>query len=66
MASTAIQSEKILFQRIYENDRTAITECIDTYGNFIWALARKHTASNEKAELAAQEIFEDIWQYAMR
>jgi DNA-directed RNA polymerase specialized sigma24 family protein len=39
---------------------------MDTYGNFIWALARKFTASDEEAEAATREIFIDIWQYAER
>ncbi|MCA1624349.1 MAG: hypothetical protein LC778_11235 [Acidobacteria bacterium] len=39
---------------------------MDTYGNFIWALARKFIASTEEAEAAAQEIFIDIWRYSQR
>ncbi|MBA4185090.1 MAG: hypothetical protein H0X49_13960, partial [Acidobacteria bacterium] len=35
-------------------------------GNFIWALARKLTASREEAEAATEEIFIDIWQYCER
>jgi len=38
-------------------------DCIDTYGNFIWALASKLTASREEAEAATEEIFIDIWRY---
>jgi hypothetical protein len=37
---------------------------IDPYDNFIWALAKTFTASNEEAEAATKEIFIDIWQYA--
>lgn len=53
-----------LFQRIANKDQTAIKDCIETYGNFIWMLARKFTNSTEDAEAATQEIFLDIWQYA--
>lgn len=68
LATRTIQETKPLtiFQRIAEKDRTAVTDCIDVYGNFIWALARKFTASSEEAEAAAQEIFIDIWRYAER
>lgn len=55
-----------ILQRIANKDRTAVKDCIDTYGNFIWALARKLIASTKEAELAKQEIFIDIWQFAER
>ena len=55
-----------MFQRIAENDRTAIADCVDCYGNLIWALARKFTVSTAEAEIAAREIFTDIWQFAGR
>ena len=54
------------FQRIGEKDKTAVKDCLDTYGNFIRALAQKFTSSTEEAEAAAQEIFIDIWRYAER
>lgn len=53
-----------IFQRIAEKDKTAVKECIDTYGNLIWALAKKFRTSNEEAEKATQKIFIDIWQNA--
>ncbi len=56
----------IILQRITNKDQTAVKDCVDTYGSFIWALARKFTASTEEAEAAAQEIFIDIWRYAQR
>ncbi|MDQ3712084.1 MAG: hypothetical protein M3388_07685 [Acidobacteriota bacterium] len=52
-----------ILRRIAEKDKTAVKDCIDAYGNFIWALARKFTASHEKAEAATEEIFIDIWRY---
>jgi DNA-directed RNA polymerase specialized sigma24 family protein len=55
-----------ILQRIAKKDKTAVKDCIDAYGNFIWALARKFTASTEEAEAAAQEIFHDIWRYSER
>jgi RNA polymerase sigma-70 factor (ECF subfamily) len=55
-----------ILQRVAPSDKSAIKDCIDTYGNFIWALARKFTASTEEAETATEEIFLDIWRYAGR
>jgi DNA-directed RNA polymerase specialized sigma24 family protein len=68
LVARTIQETKPLtiIQRLAEKDQTAVTDCIDAYGNFIWALARKFTASSEEAEAAAQEIFIDIWRYAER
>lgn len=66
LATRTIQKTKSLtiLQRIAKKDKTAVKNCVDTYGNFIWALARKFTDSREEAEAAAQEIFIDIWRYA--
>ncbi len=55
-----------IIQGIAGKDKTAVKDCVDVYGNFIWALARKFTASTEEAEAAAQEIFHDIWRYSER
>ena len=55
-----------IFQRIGNKDKTAVKDCVDVYGNFIWALARKFTASAEEAEAATLEIFTDIWRYTER
>ncbi len=55
-----------ILRRIAEKDRTAVKDCIDTYGTFIWALAKKFTRSREQAETATEEIFTDIWQYCER
>jgi DNA-directed RNA polymerase specialized sigma24 family protein len=52
-----------ILQRITDQERTAVKDCIDTYGNFIWALAKKFTRSREEAEAATREIFLDIWRH---
>jgi DNA-directed RNA polymerase specialized sigma24 family protein len=52
-----------ILRRIVEKDKNAVKDCIDAYGNFIWALARKLTVSREEAEAATEEIFIDIWRY---
>ncbi len=68
LATRTIQKTETstILRRIAEKDKTAVKDCIDTYGNFIWALARKLTASREEAEAATEEIFIDIWQYCER
>ncbi len=68
LATRTIEKMKPLtiLQRIAEKDKTAVADCLDSYGNFIWALARKFTASSEEAEAAAQEIFTDIWRHSER
>jgi DNA-directed RNA polymerase specialized sigma24 family protein len=58
--------DSTILRRIAERDKTAVKDCIDTYGNFIWALARKFTRSREEAARATEEIFIDIWQYRER
>ncbi len=57
------QSSTIL-QRISETDKSAVEDCINTYGNLIWALGRRFTNSTEEAEEATLKIFNDIWNYA--
>ena len=51
-------------QSISEKDKTTVKDCIDTYRNFVCALAKKFTDSDEEAEAAAQEMFIDIGRYA--
>lgn len=68
LATRTIQKTEALtiLQRIARKDKTAVKDCVDAYGNFIWALARKFTRSPEEAEAATEEIFVDIWQYRVR
>ena len=57
---------RTVFQRLAQLDKTAVKDCIDSYGNFIWALAKSKTNSLEEAESLTLEIFQDIWKYAER
>ncbi len=68
LATRTIQKTETstILRRIAEKDKTAVKDCIDAYGNFIWALAKKLTASLEEAEAATEEIFIDIWRYCER
>jgi DNA-directed RNA polymerase specialized sigma24 family protein len=52
-----------IFQKLAVGDETAVKECIDTYGNLIWELAKQYADSLEEAEAATLEIFQDIWEY---
>ncbi len=59
------ESSEIL-KRIADCDKTAIGECLEVYGNLVWALTKKYTADEAEAEIAVQEVFSDIWKYAAR
>ena len=51
-------------RRISNNDNSASVEILDTYGNFVWNLVKKYTATAAEAEDIVQKIFLDIWQCA--
>lgn len=55
-----------ILQRIAEKDKTAVQECLKTYGGLVWALARRMCQNNDDAEDAVQEIFIDVWKNAER
>lgn len=55
-----------LLERIAAGDTGAVKECMVAYGNLVWALARRLSASAADAEDAAQEIFLEIWKSAGR
>ncbi len=55
-----------ILQRIASGDKTAVQECLNTYGGLVWSLARRMLANVNDAEDAVQEIFIDIWKTAER
>lgn len=55
-----------VLKRIASGDRTAVEDCINSYGGLIWSLAKKMLRNPDDAEDAAQEIFVDIWKNAGR
>lgn len=55
-----------ILKRIADCDKDAVKDCLDTYGSLVWALTKKYTADEAEAELAVQEVFQDIWKYAAR
>jgi len=58
-------TESIL-QRVAAGDRAAVKECLDTYGDLVWSLARRFNSAHADAEDAVQDIFIDIWTHAGR
>lgn len=59
-------NNETILKRIAAGDQTAVEDCISQYGNLIWSLAKKYSATREDAEDAVQEIFTEIWQNAAR
>lgn len=59
-------NQNTILRRVAAGDETAVNDCINQYGNLIWALAKKFTPKQEDAEDAVQEIFMEIWQNAGR
>ncbi len=55
-----------ILQRIAAGDKSAVQECLDTYGGLIWSLARRMLPNVNEAEDAVQEIFIDVWKTAER
>lgn len=57
---------QVILQRIADGDKTAVQDCLDTYGGLVWSLARRMCRNNGDAEDAVQEIFIDVWKNAGR
>ena len=57
---------QIILKRIASGDKTAVQECLDTYGGLVWSLARRMSPNSDDAEDAVQEIFIDVWKNAAR
>ena len=51
---------------VAQADKSAVKQCVDKYGDMIWAMARKFTDTIEDAEAVTQKIFLNIWRYAAR
>jgi RNA polymerase sigma-70 factor (ECF subfamily) len=59
-------TEDDLLVRISRGDTEAVSDCIARYGDLVWALARRLSATEADAEDAAQEIFLDLWKNSSR
>jgi RNA polymerase sigma-70 factor (ECF subfamily) len=56
-----VSSQKSILERIAAGDQAAVQDCIGTYGNLIWSLARRYLRNSANAEDAVQDIFIDLW-----
>ena len=54
---------RTIFQRLNDDDRTAVGDCIRIYGNELWRFAGEHTHTVEDSSILASEIFQDIWEF---
>jgi len=55
-----------ILPRIARGEEFAVEEFMSSYGNLVWALAKRFTNNSEDAEDAAQDIFLEVWQNAGR
>ncbi len=58
------QNFSSVLQRIAARDESAVDECLKEYGGMVWALSKKFTDCETKAETLAEKIFADIWNCA--
>jgi DNA-directed RNA polymerase specialized sigma24 family protein len=57
---------RTILQRVAGEDKAAIDDCLDAYGDLVWNSVRRFVDSNTQAEIVVQEIFKDIWKFARR
>lgn len=55
-----------IFQRIAGNDKSAVEDCLETYGDLIWGVVKRFVKTEKDAESIVQDIFRDIFNYAGR
>jgi DNA-directed RNA polymerase specialized sigma24 family protein len=53
-----------MFHRIANRETDAVNECVQTYGDLVWAIAKQTAPSVSAAEQLTQEIFACIWRSA--
>jgi len=53
-----------MFHRIANGEMDAVNECVRTYGDLVWRIAKQETQSASGAEQLAQAIFACIWRSA--
>lgn len=64
--STTEVVSSTLFERIANQDRSAVDDCIDKHGALVWGISKKFTEDNLDAEKLAEEIFACVWPCAVR
>lgn len=55
-----------LLRRIALGDRSAVAECVASFGGMVMVLARRWSPDAGAAEDAVQEVFLDLWRHAGR
>lgn len=55
-----------LLPAVARGDTGAVRRCVDRYGGFLMALARRHRADPSEIEDVVQEIFIALWKHAGR
>jgi RNA polymerase sigma-70 factor (ECF subfamily) len=65
-ARIPVTTQQTILERIAGGDQSAVQQCIDTYGDLIWSLARRFLRNDADAEDAVQDIFIDLWGSASR
>jgi RNA polymerase sigma-70 factor (ECF subfamily) len=55
-----------ILERVAAGDPRAVQECIKSYGDLVWSLARRFLRNDADAEDAVQDIFIDLWGSAAR
>ncbi|MBN8279388.1 MAG: RNA polymerase sigma factor [Gammaproteobacteria bacterium] len=58
---TRLTSTPSILERVAAGDPSAVSECLDRYGDLVWSLARRYLRNPSDAEDAVQDIFIDIW-----
>lgn len=58
--------DESLLSRLARGDTVAAREAVARFGPLVWSLARRHSRTREEAEDAAQEIFVDLLESAVR
>lgn len=53
-----------ILQRVAQNDRNAVKECIDKYGGLVWGMVRRFANDNDDQEQIRRDIFDEIWKRA--
>lgn len=58
--------ETDLLQEVARGEPSAMSACVERYGNLVWSLARRLLRDQSDAEDAVQDIFINLWENAAR
>lgn len=66
MALETLPAGSTILNRVAAGDVSATRECLDRYGDLVWAMARRYLRNRGDAEDAVQDVFIDVWHSAAR